>query len=183
MYLPILTLTLLALTSFGGIGTTPSQDPSPLRPAPQHDVLFQRVGTWDAVLVASCGDGKPVESKGTLTVRKHAGLHTVDEYEGELLGLPFTGLGLNSWCPLRKQFLSTWTDSMTPVPLLLRGDYDAAKRELVMRGECYGRSGKLEPCRMVTAFQDGEHFACVLLGPGPDGKEAELVRVSYTRRK
>lgn len=127
-------------------------------------------------------DGKPVETKGVSIVRKHAELHVVEEFTGEMMGVPFVGLGVTSWCPLRKEYLTTWTDSMTPSPLLMRGTYDETKRELVMTGSCFGPTGELDPVRAITTFRDEGHITWALFGNGPYRRENELTRVRYTRQ-
>jgi len=159
----------------------PAQDP--LRPGPQHALLQQLAGTWDAVIIGRDAQGGELRSRGTLVTTRHTEFHTVDSFQGEFLGMPLIGHGLNGYCAAKKKRFTFWTDSMTPSPMTLWGDYDAAKRELAMSGECFGRSGRLEPCRTLTRFEDLDHYACTLYGAGPEGKEMQLLRVEYTRRK
>ena len=87
---------------------------------------------------------------GSQTTTALAGFHTVDSFESLFMGTKFQGHGINGYCTLRKQYFTYWTDSMTSSPLVAYGDYDAAKGELDLKGECLGMSGKLEPCRIVT---------------------------------
>jgi hypothetical protein len=152
-------------------------------PAPQHAMLQKLAGTWDAVLIVKDEKGAEVRTRGTMTTVNHAAFHTVDSFEGEFMGLKMSGHGINGYCPARKQFFRLWTDSMTASPMTLRGDYDQKQRELTMRGECLGMSGKLEPCRTVTRFRDDDHVEWALFGAGPDGKEMQHLRIEYTRRK
>jgi hypothetical protein len=84
---------------------------------------------------------------------------------------------------VRKQYFLYWVDSMTSSPLTAYGDYDAKKRELVLKGECLGMSGKLEPCRMVTRFVDDDHRTFSMFGTGPDGKEKQCLTIEYTRKR
>lgn len=152
-------------------------------PGPQHALLQGLAGTWDAVLVIKDEKGADVRSRGTLTTVQHAGFHTIDSFEGELMGMKMSGHGMSGYCAARKQFFRFWTDSMTPSPMTLFGDYDGAKRELTMRGECLGRSGRLEKCKTVTRLKDDDHIEWALLGAGPDGKEMQILRIEYARRK
>lgn len=171
----------LALAAPLVLAAAPGHDQDPLRPAPQHELLRRRVGTWEVRLFAPDGAGGRLESRGTLTVRALAEFHTVEDFEGDLFGQPLVGHGVNSWCPIRGRFLSTWTDSMTPAPMLLSGEYDAERRELSMSGECYGMSGTLEPCRVVTSFRDEDHIAWALHGAAPGG--GEELRLSMELRR
>jgi hypothetical protein len=160
---------------------TAPQDP--LRQAPQHAVLQQRVGTWDATLRSRDFSGAEITTTGKLTVRKHSEFHTVEDCEADFMGQKMLGHGVASWCPLRKQFVVSWTDSMTPVPVLLTGSYDEKKRELVMTGECFCPTGKLARCRAVTAFHDDQHFEYTFFATAPDGQQVEVLHIDYRRSK
>jgi hypothetical protein len=159
------------------------QMPEFMRPTEQHALLQRSVGTWDAVVTMQGMDGKDEVSKGTQTVTKLSDYHTVTSFEGTMMGAPFTGHGIDSYCPIREQFMGTWADSMSPAPLLLQGNYDAAKKELVMKGEMIGMDGQLGPCRTVVKYKDEDHMSFALHGTGPDGKDMQMVSIEYTRRK
>lgn len=155
----------------------------PLRPGPQHVALQGLVGTWDAVIVVEDPSGREQRTRGTLVTKRHTDFHTIDSFEGEFMGMQLVGHGVNGYCTVRKQRFAFWTDSMTPVPMTLYGSYDAKSRELTMTGECFGMSGKLEPCRTVTRYKDDDHYSWTMFGAGPDGKETQHLRIEYTRRK
>lgn len=105
----------------------------PFRPGPQHERLQKLVGTWDAVLVRTDARGVEQRTSGTLTTEAHTGFHTIETFRGEFMGAPYQGRGTNGYCSARKQYFTFWTDSMTSSPMVLHGDYDAEKRELVLR--------------------------------------------------
>ena len=178
----LLTAATLLLTSFG-FGNS-GQDPQDLpKPVPEHKVLFESVGTWDAVIITQGPDGKELRDTGKMTTEKRGEFHTIDNFEGKFMDLPFTGHGINSYCPVRKKYLTTWVDSMAASPLLLTGDYDKKQKTLTMRGECVGMSGKLEPCSTVIQLQDADHYAFEMHGAGPDSKDMRMLRIEYTRKK
>ena len=161
--------------------TAPAQDA--FQPQAEHIRLQKLAGTWEAVIVTADPQGGEQRARGTLTTVEHAAYHTLETFQGEFMGMPFTGHGVNGYCTVRKQYFTFWTDSMTSSPMTLFGDYDAEKRELVMKGECFGMSGKLEPCRTVTHYQDDDHYSWAMFGVGPDGQEIQHLRVEYTRKK
>lgn len=166
-----------------GFGLAP-QDPMEMpKPGPEQAVLMATVGTWDAVVITMGPDGKEARDQGTMTTVKRGEFHTLDTYEGKFMGMDFTGTGINSYCPIRNKYMSTWVDSMAPSPMVLIGDYDKATKTTKMRGECVGMSGKLEPCRTTIQVQDADHYAFEMFGNGPDGKEMRMIRLEYTRKK
>ncbi len=181
---PLLALAALLAPGSGAFEPEPaaSADQSPFVPGPEHELLRGLVGTWDAVLIARDPSGAEQRTTGTRTTVEHAGFHTVDSFQGTFLGVPLIGHGMNGYCTVRAQYFTFWTDSMTSSPLTLFGSYDAATRTLALSGECFGPSGRLEPCRTVTRLVDADHVSWTLLGAGPDGKEVERLTIQYTRR-
>jgi hypothetical protein len=190
-----LTAALLVLAATLGLARAgqdgvPRVAPAAAAPAPdafhagaEHALLQKLVGTWDAVIVAPDGKGGTTRTKGTRTTTKHTDFHTVDAFEGDFMGMKLIGHGMNGCCTVRRKFFSCRTDSMTSSPMISYGDWDEKKRELGMIGECYAPSGKLEPCRTVLHLTDDDHHTWTLYGAGPDGKESELLRIEYARRK
>jgi hypothetical protein len=150
---------------------------------PEHAMLQKLVGTWDAVVITNDETGAEQRSKGATSTVKHTDFHTIDSFLGDFMGMPFKGNGVNGYCQVKKQFFTFWTDSMTPSPVYLTGQYDAKKREMAMTGECFGMTGKLEPCRTVTQYKDDDHYNWAMYMTGPDGKEMRALAIEYTRRK
>lgn len=175
---------LLALASVPVLVAGLTSSPQPESPTDSpHRRLQQLAGTWDAVVVMNGPGGVEQRTQGTLSTTRLAEFHTVDSFRGECMGGDFVGHGTNGYCPVRHKYFSFWTDSLSATPLTLFGDYDAEKRELVMKGECLGMSGKLETCRTVTHFGDDDHRTWTLFGTGPDGKEVQHVRIEYSRAR
>lgn len=175
----------LATSSFGLADDESSVDApaaDAFHPGAEHRWLQQLEGTWDAVLIAHDPTGAEQRTRGVLTTTRHTDFHTVDSFQGEFMGMPMIGHGVNSYCTARRQYVAFWTDSMTSSPMTLTGEYDATTRELSLKGECYGMSGGLEPCRTVTRFDDADHHSWTLFGRGPAGQEMQLLRIEYTRR-
>jgi hypothetical protein len=165
----------------GGMPDHASGDP--FQAGPEHAFLQKLEGTWDAMVVIQDETGAEHRSAGTMTSVRHGSFHTLDSFKGEVMGMEFVGHGVNGYCGVRKQYFTFWTDSMTPSPMAVYGDYDAAKRELTMRGEALGMSGRLEPCRTVTRYTDDDHTEWAMFGAGPDGAEMQQIRIEYTRRR
>lgn len=161
----------------------PAEGPDAFRPGAQHALLQRFVGAWDAVLVAPDGKGGETRTKGSLTTTKHTGFHTIDAFDGDFMGTKLIGHGMNGYCTARRKYFSYWTDSMTPSPMTAYGDWDPIRRELVLRGECVGPGGGLEPVRIVTRFPDDDHRTWTLYGAGGDAGERELLRIEYARRR
>jgi len=177
------TLGLARAGQFGQAAAPPAAATDAFHAGAEHALLLKLVGKWDAEIIAPDGKGGEVHTKGSLVTTKLADFHTVDAFEGDFMGMKLIGHGMNGYCTVRKKFFAYWADSMTSSPMTSYGDWDEKKRQLVMSGECYGQSGKLEPVRTVTQLTDDDHRTWTLYGAGPDGKESELIRIEYARRK
>jgi hypothetical protein len=154
-----------------------------IAPAEQHAMLQKLVGTWDVVVIVKDQSGAEQRTKGTMTRTALAKFHTIQTFQGEMMGMKFVGHGVEGYCPVRKKYFSFWTDSMTPCPVSLEGDFDAKKKEMTMTGEAFGMSGTLEPCRTVSRYQDDDHYTWTMFGVGPDGKESVHLTIEYSRKK
>lgn len=168
--------TLLVLAAAAG-ATALRQGPT--APSEEHRWLKSHVGMWDAKISGMLG-----ESKGTWEVKAGPGdLWTVGEFKGDMMGMPFHGMEFLGYDPDAKQYTSVWIDSMTPRPMPTTGTYDKASKTLTMKGESMGPDGKMAPMTNVSHYTDADHITFTMSGPGPDGKDMEMMKIEYTRRK
>ena len=106
------------------------QAQEPPKPGPEHEVLKKMEGTWDATMKFG-----GMESKGTSTYKMDlGGLWLVSTFEGDFGGMKFSGRGLDSYDTAKKKYVGVWVDSMSTSPMMMEGDYDAAKKTLTMTG-------------------------------------------------
>ena len=70
----------------------------------EHELLKKDVGTWDAIVTVSPSEGaEAMESKGTETNELlTGGMWLVSRFEGEVAGMPFTGVGTFGYDPRRR---------------------------------------------------------------------------------
>jgi hypothetical protein len=148
----------------------------PQTPGKEHERLKQLEGTWETTLEAG-----GMKNKGT-TVYKMAigGMWLVGDMESELGGMKYFGKSLDSYDAAKKKYVSLWCDSMSGSPMVFEGDYDAAKKAIVMSTEGPGPDGKLAKWKSVTQLQDADsmHFS-MFVG---EAKEP-MFTVTYKRKK
>ena len=153
-----------------------SQEPP--KPGAEHELLKQREGTWDAT-IKSMGQ----ESKGTMTFRMGpGGFWLLSRFEGEFGGQKFEGNGMDTYDPEKKKFVSAWADSLAPFLLVMEGDFDKANNATILTGEGPSPAGKVK-YKAVTKMPDRDTIEFTLSAPGPDGKEATMITISYKRKK
>jgi hypothetical protein len=161
-----------------------SQDMFP-KPGPEHEVLKQDVGTWDATVEMMFEPGAPPQvSKGTETITvMDGGLWTVVDFKGTMMNAPFHGHGTNGFDSAKKKYVSTWVDSMSVGLNIGESTYDKATK--TMKGRLVGSDPAGNPMTMngTTVWKDADTRVFTLGLPGPDGKEITTMRITYKRRK
>lgn len=156
------------------------------KPGPEHAVLKQDEGTWDAVVEMFMGPGAPpMKSKGVETnVIACGGLCLVSDFKGELApGQIFDGHGMTAWDPAKKKYVGSWTDSMSTGIAMSEGTYDAAARTMTGYMEGPDATGKMARMKSVVEYKDASSRVFTMYMPGPDGKELPGMRITYTKRK
>ncbi len=110
--------------------------PPPLKPGPEHEVLKQDLGTWDATVETMEPGKPPAVSKGVETVSLlEGGLWTITDFKGTMMGAPFHGHGTNGFDLVKKKYVSTWVDSMSAGIYLVEAAYDPKTKTLKGRME------------------------------------------------
>jgi Protein of unknown function (DUF1579) len=155
----------------------------PLKPGKEHEALRQFEGRWDA-LSANTHDGKTIESRGSEVDKvAYGGFWVVMEYSSEIQGKPFSGQGTIGYDPLKKKYLMTWIDNMSPSAMWAQGDADASGKIFTFTSEGFcPEVGKITTFRTVFAFQTADHRTRTFHRPGKDGTEEKAGVIHYTRQ-
>jgi hypothetical protein len=162
------------------------QMPPMPKPGPEHAVLKMDVGTWDASVEMVPGPGAPpMTSKGVeVNTIGCGGMCLITDFKGELMpGVPFQGHGVATWDSVKKKYAGSWTDSMSTGLAITEGTYDPASKKVTGSMEGPSMTGEVVKSRTVVEYKGTNSRVMTAFAPGPDGKEMQLVRITYTRRK
>ena len=152
-------------------------------PGAEHKQLAAGAGTWDAVLETMGPDGKAAQSKGVSERRVGpGGFWLIDDFKADMMGMPFTGHGVLGYDPVRKVYVQSWVDAMTPILMTMEGTFDKAGKVLTMTGMGPGPDGKPVKMRLTTTMTDANTEVFEMFSAGPDGKEMRMLKITYTRR-
>ncbi|MFO0967341.1 MAG: DUF1579 domain-containing protein [Gemmataceae bacterium] len=147
-------------------------------PGPEHAMLKAQEGEWDAIAKSPAGD-----SKGKLSVKMALnGLWMLEHYEGEAGGVKFEGRGMTSYDPKTKKYVNVWVDSMVTRPMVTEGTFDKAKKTLTFKGEMPTPDGKMATATIAIQYKDA-NTKVLTLSAGAEGKDMQMVQITYTRRK
>jgi hypothetical protein len=149
-----------------------------VKPGPEHAFLKEGEGVWDATAKSAEGD-----SKGELHCKLALnGLWLLEHYKGEAAGQAFEGYGSTSYDPAKKKFVNVWIDSMIPSPMISEGTYDKEKKVMTLAGNMPMPDSKSMKSTITITYKDANTKVLSLKGSTPDGKEIEMVEITYKRR-
>lgn len=168
--------TMVTLLGLFAAAPLTAQQPE-VKPGPEHAFLKKAEGVWEAT--AKSGDN---ESKGTLSCKMALnGLWLLEHYKGEAGGVAFEGRGATTYNPAKKKFVNVWIDSMVTSPLLSEGTYDKDKKTLTLKGTMTMPDGKSVKSTIAIVYKDANTKVLSIKG-NMDGKEFEMVEITYKRR-
>ena len=103
------------IATVGVLAALPTFAQAPPQPGPEHELLKAEAGTWDASLEMAMPDGTTMTAKGVQvdTVGCN-GLCLITDFKADMMGMPFAGHGVSTWDPVKKKYVGSWADSMTP---------------------------------------------------------------------
>jgi hypothetical protein len=160
-----------------------AQGPPIPQPGPEHAILREDVGTWDAsieMLMPGAPSGPPSKGVEVNTIGCN-GLCLSTDFKGQVMGMPFQGTGVTTWDPQKKKYVGSWSDSMTAGLATTEGSWDAAKKTLNSTMTTPDGAGGTVTLRSVVEYAGGKRVFTLYM-PGPDGKEVPSMRMTYTRQ-
>ena len=175
----------LSMASLAAAQSGGQQAPTLPKPGPEHAVLKMDVGSWDAVVEIATAPGQPpMTSKGVeVNTMGCGGLCLISDFKGEAMGAPFQGHGVMTWDVGKKKYVGSWTDSMSTGLSIAEVTYDAATKKASGWMEGPGMDGKVMKARNTVEWRDANTRVMTAWAPGPDGKEMQVMKITYTRKK
>jgi hypothetical protein len=154
-------------------------------PGAPHKALDVFTGEWN---VASkwwmSPDAPPMESKGTASKKWILGGRYISEdFNGEMMGMPFTGSGLSGYDNVKKKYNSSWVDSSSTALFTSLGTSSADGKTFTYHStmdDCM--TGEMDkPVRFVIRVESHDkHIFEMFEGSG--AKEKKVGEMTYTRR-
>lgn len=172
----------------------PAMDPKEMQemmmkaaaPGPQHEMFKKMEGEWDLKVTSVMDPTQPPqESKGTSTVKTLMdGRYCQEQSTGDMMGMPFSGLGITGYDNVAKKYVSVWMDNMGTG--IMKSEGTASKDDpntIIYWSESLDpMTGKLAKYRMVSHMLNDDHHTFEMYGKGPDGKEAKMMSIDYARK-
>jgi len=156
-------------------------------PGPQHQAMQKWVGDWDCTVKYQMDPSQPwQEAKSTATITSLLDGRYVQEVStGEMMGQPFTGMGVYGFDNVTGKYVSTWIDNMGTGIMHSEGTSDATGKTITWNATMSDpMTGKATKERMVTTMVDDDHHTFEMYGVPPGGKkEMKMMTIDYARKK
>jgi hypothetical protein len=154
-------------------------------PGDAHKKLDGMVGKWDAKVTMWPMPGMdPMTSTGTSESRWVMGGRYIEQrFSGNVMGMTFDGMGHTGYDNVKKQYFSTWMDSMSTGMMMSTGTMDDDKSFTFTGTMADPMTGK--DCTVISKVRvvDADHHHFEMWGPDMQGKNYKMMEIAYTRSK
>jgi hypothetical protein len=156
--------------------------PAWTQPTAEHKELAKSVGNWDVKGEFSMPGQPPQQITGTAKRELILnGMFLKETFHSEFAGMPFEGQLLQGYDTIRKEWVSIWMDSGSPVISVSQGKKEGDA--LVFFGEDPDfMTGKLKKTKTVVKVPDADHVT-VSIYDVLEGSESLHMQMDYTRKK
>lgn len=154
-------------------------------PGEIHKMLATREGKWATETQSWVAEGAPPQtSKGEAQFKMvMGGRYLQSMYKGDLMGLPFEGMGMTAYDNSKKMIVESWVDNMGTGLMTLEGSYDAATKTQETKGKMIDPSTNTEcMTRNVVKYTDDTHMTMEMYVTPMGGKEMKNMEIKYTKK-
>jgi hypothetical protein len=153
-------------------------------PGEPHKQLASLAGSWTTKTKSWMEPDKPpMETTGTCEDKALLdGRFLQQECTGEMMGQPYTGIGVHGYDNLTKKYVTTWMDSMGTGIFVMDGTASADGKTITLHGSHPDPMGGVMKHRAVWKIVDANTQTFEMYHKGKDGKEMKMMEITYTRK-
>ena len=154
-------------------------------PGEPHKQLASLAGSWTTKTKSWMEPNKPpTESDGSCEQKMLLdGRFLHQECTGDMMGQPFTGIGVIGYDNHTKKYISTWMDSMGTGIYVMEGTASADGKTITQKGQYDDPIEGHMKLRGVTKMMDDNTEIFEMYGTGKKGKEAKMMEITYRRKE
>lgn len=150
-----------------------------------HKLLASMAGGWNTKIKSWMEpDRPPMESTGTCEQKMVlGGRFLLQEFTGEMMGSPFTGIGIAGYDNHTQKYVSTWIDSMSTAILFFEGTGSADGKTITQETRYDDPIKGPMKWRSVTRIVDDNTHVFEMYGSDKSGKEEKMMEITYIRKR
>lgn len=154
-------------------------------PGEPHKLFATLAGSWTTQTKEWMEPGKPpTESTGTAEMKMLLdGRFLYQEYNAQMMGQPFSGIGIDAYDNIRKRYVTVWMDTMGTGLFLMEGTASADGKTITLRGSHPEPGGGKMTHRAVWKIVDHNSQQFDMYGAHHGQKESKFLEITYSRKQ
>jgi hypothetical protein len=156
-------------------------------PGPQHALLAKMAGEWNCTVKFQPDPTQGwQESQSTAVVTSLMDGRYIQEIDsGQMMGMPFNGMGIYGFDNVSGKFVSSWIDNMGTGIMSSVGTMDKDGKVIRWDGSMNDPvTGKPSKEHMVITVIDDDHHTFEMFGTPPGAKkEMKVMTIDYVRKQ
>ncbi|MGZ8241654.1 MAG: DUF1579 domain-containing protein [Methylobacter sp.] len=153
-------------------------------PGEPHKLFASLAGSWTTKTREWVEPNKPpTESTGSAEMKMLLdGRFLQQEFTGNMMGKPYSGVGISAYDNLRKRYVSTWMDTMSTGIFIMEGTGSADGKTITLTGKHAEPGGGQMTHRAIWKIIDNNNQTFDMYGAHHGGKEMKMMEITYTRK-
>jgi hypothetical protein len=154
-------------------------------PGEPHKLFGTLAGSWTTQTKEWMEPGKPpMESTGTADMKMVLdGRFLYQEFNGQMMGQPFNGIGIDAYDNIRKKYVTAWMDTMGTGIFLMEGTATPDGKTITLRGSHPEPGGGKMTHRAIWKLIDDNTQQFDMYGAHHGQKEMKMMEITYTRKQ
>ena len=153
-------------------------------PGEPHKLFASLAGSWTTTTKEWMEPGKPpTESTGTSEMKMLLdGRFLYQEYNAQMMGQPFSGVGIDAYDNMSKKYVTAWMDTMGTGIFMMEGTASADGKTITLKGSHPEPGGGKMTHRAIWKIVDNNTQTFDMYGAHRGGKEMKMLEITYTRK-
>ena len=153
-------------------------------PGEPHKLFATLAGSWTTTTKEWMEPGKPpTESTGTAELKMLLdGRFLYQEFNGQMMGQPFNGIGIDGYDNIRKKYVTAWMDSMGTGIFLMEGTASPDGKTITLKGSHPEPGGGHMSHRAIWKLIDNNNQTFDMYGAHHGQKETKMMEITYQRK-
>ncbi len=155
------------------------------KPGEPHKLFATLAGSWTTKTKEWMEPGKPpTESTGSAEMKMLLdGRFLHQEFNGNMMGKPFSGIGIDAYDNLRKKYVTAWMDTMGTGIFIMEGTASADGKTITLKGQHAEPGGGHMTHRAIWKIVNSNTQTFDMYGAHHGGKEMKMMEITYTRKQ
>ncbi len=153
-----------------------------MTPGQVHQDFAKMAGDWKAAVTMFDPSGQQMQSEATANFEMIlGGRYMKSTFKGNMMGMPFEGMGLDGYDNATKEYLSTWVDNMSTGIMFMKGVWDDATKSVIYTGTSTDpMTGKPQPIKSINKVVDDKHVINTMFNV-VNGQDVKMMEITYSR--